>query len=297
MRKHLSLLCILVWGVAAACTSPSPPSPVESALPEVTLQPYASSTPQPPTETPSPLAVTPLPTFTATPFVYTVAKDDTLLGIAARFGVTLDALLTANPGVDPRFLTIGMPLTIPLSSQAPLPSETLLLPLEISTPHCTALPDSSQWCVVQVHNPHPQAVTAVALTWGTTSLGSTLPLDVLPPESTLPAAIVLPAGEAPNKVTLRSALPWNGTAEFLPQVVVESRLRQAVADFLAQGKIPAPASAHTAHFLAIGYTPQGLVTSLQQDTIPVTQGEAAYALALHAQYDVIAKVQVWVYWQ
>ncbi|MGE5602274.1 MAG: LysM peptidoglycan-binding domain-containing protein [Nitrososphaerales archaeon] len=45
--------------------------------------------------------------------VYTVKPDDTLWNIAAKYGLFLNDLLAANPGVDPQRLMAGQTLTIP----------------------------------------------------------------------------------------------------------------------------------------------------------------------------------------
>jgi murein DD-endopeptidase MepM/ murein hydrolase activator NlpD len=44
---------------------------------------------------------------------YTIQAGDTLFGIAYQFGTTVDALLAANPDVNPKFLSIGQALIIP----------------------------------------------------------------------------------------------------------------------------------------------------------------------------------------
>ena len=67
-----------------------------------------------PTPNPTPTA-TPVarPTPTPTPLVYAVQAGDTLSGIAARFGLTVEELVQANRLVDPDSLQIGQQLTIP----------------------------------------------------------------------------------------------------------------------------------------------------------------------------------------
>ena len=50
---------------------------------------------------------TALPLPTVTPIYVEIKDGDTLLGIANRYGITLDALLAANPGLDPQFLWVG----------------------------------------------------------------------------------------------------------------------------------------------------------------------------------------------
>ena len=60
---------------------------------------------------------TPVPAPTGTPSslgqTYTVESGDYPATIAAKFGVTLEALLAANPGIDPTNLQIGQVLVIP----------------------------------------------------------------------------------------------------------------------------------------------------------------------------------------
>lgn len=68
-----------------------------------------------PTATGSPSAsVAPRTPAAPTPLVYTVAEGDTLSGIAARFGLTMEQLVKANPQIkNPDRLGIGDELTIP----------------------------------------------------------------------------------------------------------------------------------------------------------------------------------------
>ena len=44
---------------------------------------------------------------------YTIQSGDTLGKVAAEFGVSLDKLLSANPGVQPRYLKVGQTIVIP----------------------------------------------------------------------------------------------------------------------------------------------------------------------------------------
>jgi len=46
---------------------------------------------------------------------YRIQIGDTFARLAARFGVSIDALLDANPGVDPRRLRVGQEVVIPKS--------------------------------------------------------------------------------------------------------------------------------------------------------------------------------------
>lgn len=44
---------------------------------------------------------------------YTIQSGDTLGKVAAQFGVSLDKLLSANPGVQPRYLKVGQTIIVP----------------------------------------------------------------------------------------------------------------------------------------------------------------------------------------
>lgn len=51
----------------------------------------------------------------------TVRPGDTLFSIARRFGTTVEALLAANPGIDPNNLQIGQVICLPAPAPGPVP--------------------------------------------------------------------------------------------------------------------------------------------------------------------------------
>lgn len=53
---------------------------------------------------------------------YTIRQGDTLYAIARRFGVTVEALTAANPGISPTNLMIGQVICIPTPSPATCPA-------------------------------------------------------------------------------------------------------------------------------------------------------------------------------
>lgn len=82
---------------------------------------------------------TPAPTATATQRVYQVQANDTLIGIANYFGLTLDELLAANPGVQPALLAIGTQLIIPavvVQSVTETAAAPLAYAVTLRTPDC-----------------------------------------------------------------------------------------------------------------------------------------------------------------
>ncbi len=102
----------------SATPSPSPsPSPTRTFTLPPTPTATPTSTPRA-TDTPSPRPK-PSPTFTS----YVVKTGDTLSAIARRFGVTLQAILAANPDItDPRHIRAGQIILIPPPGWSPSPS-------------------------------------------------------------------------------------------------------------------------------------------------------------------------------
>ncbi len=79
----------------------------------------------PPTPTPTPTAtVTPTPTPTPTPVIYVVQPNDTLLNIAAEFGITVEQLAAANGMSTSDFIQVGQELIIPPPEGLPTPTPT-----------------------------------------------------------------------------------------------------------------------------------------------------------------------------
>lgn len=95
-----------------------------------------------PTDTPAPsvapsasLAPTPVPQ--ATPFVYTVKENDTLVRIAARYKTTVSDILAANPQIkDQNKLAIGDQITIPTPASSTVVGAT-------TVPDVTTVPAAS----------------------------------------------------------------------------------------------------------------------------------------------------------
>jgi hypothetical protein len=82
----------------------------------------ASPTPTATAEVSAAPSVAPTPAPSPTPFTYKVKTGDTLSGIAAKYKVSVDDILAANPDLkDPNRLDVGQVLVIPLPASSVIP--------------------------------------------------------------------------------------------------------------------------------------------------------------------------------
>ncbi len=159
-------LILLMWFcmLSAACQGMQS---LETATPTLTLRPFLRSTATPTVATRAASLPTAPPLGpTATPWVHIIQSGDTMLGIAARYGVDYEDLLIANPGIDPRLLSIGTEILIPGSGGEPitalLPTPTPL-PLNLTDVRCYRTPSESMWCLTEVRNSSSGAVEGVSV--------------------------------------------------------------------------------------------------------------------------------------
>lgn len=104
------LVSLLLAGMIIACLNTTDDEDLEI-KPTFILTPYATITPTP---TATPL-VPPTPTPSPTPEtdIYVVVPGDTLSGIAARYGVSTQSLMSLN-GLSPSdILSVGQELRVP----------------------------------------------------------------------------------------------------------------------------------------------------------------------------------------
>ncbi len=187
-------------GSATACSAAN--SAGETAEP-IPLLPYSTLTPTvfQPTAT-GELQPTLAPLPSPTPLLYTVVANDTLIGIAVKFNVTLEALLTANPGVDPRFLSVGKVLFIPIGEAqiaSAIPSPTPVS-LEGPDPVCYLTSSGGTWCFWLVTNTHAQALENLSAQINLYSQNGELlasqtaltPLNLIPAGSQAPLSAYFP---------------------------------------------------------------------------------------------------------
>jgi hypothetical protein len=122
-------------------------------------------------------------------------------GIAEKFGVKLDDLLAANPEVSANAMSVGTTLRIPSDPANPSgePSPTPA-PFPIEQIACYPTTDGGMWCFMLAHNDFPDfmenvsaQVSLVDVNGGVLeSQTALLPLNILPPNTSLPLAVFFP---------------------------------------------------------------------------------------------------------
>jgi LysM repeat protein len=162
---HLSkplLALILVWlavfglGCGQIVTRPTPVASLPALPPP---PPTATTTPRP-TSTPAPYTPEPTatPTLTPTPIIHTIARGETLIAIAGRYGVSLADIQELNGIADPRRLQVGQQLFIPapaahaLAAATPTVASTPM-PVELSAIHFGNSGTGGLWALGEVANP------------------------------------------------------------------------------------------------------------------------------------------------
>lgn len=118
------LLLLLLGGCGQVITKPTATVVIPTATPTPT-QERLTPTPIP---TATPVAATPEPTSTPTPeptpIIHTLQSGDTLIGLARKYGVTVQAIQEANGITDPRGLLVGQQIIIPTDPEARLGAGT-----------------------------------------------------------------------------------------------------------------------------------------------------------------------------
>jgi LysM repeat protein len=293
-----SILALLAVGCSASVTAQTP-------IATETLRPYraptASATATTLSETAT-LATTPRPT--ATPFTHTVQKDETLLEIAARYGISLEMLLAANPGINPRLLSIGQQLTIPGPEGGQLIPElptTTPIPVQLSEARCFVTLTRGLTCLAAVSNPGDEAVEGVVVrftidTTETKQVSSAqvyTPLNLLRPGETLPvsASFSMPSGEDYTvSAMLLGAIPAANPDERYAEVTLTEGARASMAGGTAwnmsgsvQVSTPSGGSFPRLVVLAVGYDADGAIVGFAEAEIGEgagSDGQYAYELSL-----------------
>lgn len=253
------------------------------------VQPAATTSP------PQPVLATPTPTAspTAAPVVHVIQAGDTLGGIAAAYGVSVQALQEANGIENPLLLQIGQELVIPLGQETGAPEPGMILPTP--TPLIFGIrgvsfyetPVGSLWCLGEVVNTTLYTLTNVVVhvtlydPSGTPVIegDATAATDILPPAERAPFGILFiapPDNFASHQVAvLRGEFVAEFTAGYVPLTVEEGQGAPIGPQFQVVGTLHNgdPTRAVTdVLVVATTYDGEGRVTGFRQQQIDVGEG-------------------------
>ncbi len=257
-------------------------SKVEPSLSPLPLDPYLTLTPSPTAARAEGLVEsfeTPLPT--ATPFTYVVKAGDTMSEIAEQFGVSLEALMAANPQVSPGAMSVGQRLLIPSDPANPT-GESTPTPVPFAVPQIECYPtaDGGIWCFALARNDTADAlenITAQVMLVGVggetlASRVAILPLNLLPPGGEMPMAVYFPEAisdaRAQARILTAISVPMADT-RYLPAllqntlVIVDGSGRTA----RVSGQVILPTvspAAKTVWVLAVVYDEAGRVSGVRR---------------------------------
>ncbi|NOH14342.1 MAG: LysM peptidoglycan-binding domain-containing protein [Chloroflexi bacterium] len=274
-----------LFGLLAGCAEGFEAGGTATPVPTVTLQRFPTSTlrePQAPGEQPELEATTP-PLPTPTPIFYTVVENDTMLGIADRYNLALDELLSANPDVDPRAMSVGTELFIPVGdvveSPAALPTPTAA-PALLAEPDCYATIDGGLWCFALAENAGAGALenlSAILYLYDEDGsllqdYGASAPLNLLAPGQRMPLAVFIdapPEGWAISQAQLVTALGVASEGRYL-----ETQLQEVMVEISGDGLSAAvqgevrladrEATANVVWVLAVAYDAEGKIVGLRR---------------------------------
>lgn len=235
--------CWILGLVLTACAQAGTPTPSAT----VTLIPWAAAgTPAVSPLPPATPVIIASPTPSATPVVHVVTAGETLISVAIDYGLSLDALLAANPGVVPEAMSVGTVLIIPLEAGAAPPAaagQPTPLPVDFALAVCYDTAGGGRYCLVEARNPGQtalEAVTARVVLAGADGLPvaealAEPALRAIPPGAAVPLVAYFPAapaGVAAVGVTAALALPLAEAATRYPALevtVAQADLTQTLA--------------------------------------------------------------------
>lgn len=173
----------------------------------------------------------------------------------------MDDLQAANPEVSPNAMSIGQVLNIPSSPENPSGEPTPTpAPFTIQQIECYPTADEGMWCFVVAHNDFPdlmENVSAQVTLVGAqdtvlVSQSALLPLNILPPNTSLPLTVFfppdVPSGAKPQVQVLTAIRLLPGDERYLP-ATINNTLVQVNADGRSarvNGQVLLPADAKPA---------------------------------------------------
>lgn len=246
------------------------------------LTPYLTATRSTLQSTPVSLVAAETPLPTSTPFTYSVKAGDTISSIALQFGVSIDELIAVNPEISPRAMSIGTVLKIPSNPDNPSGESTPTpAPLTVEQIECYPTANQGMWCFVLVHNDHADFMENVSAQVTLVdsdevfiaSQAAFLPLNILPPNTSLPLTVYFPPNvpldAQPQVQILTAILLQPNDPRYLP-ATVNNTLVQINADghfasITGEVRLPAESNAATQTWVAaVAYDESGRVVGIKR---------------------------------
>jgi LysM repeat protein len=295
----MALLCTKRWiglGIAAlvlaGCGTTQPQQTITPAFENYQLTPYNTPTS---TFTPGPQepgTATPFPTPSPTPRRHTIQTGETLLEIAAQYGLSLEELLLANPEINPSLLQVGKDIVIPGHSPDPPNREVIeAASLTIIVQPCFSTGEGGTWCFALVKNEQGSSVESVSLSMSlldqngseVSSQVTAAPLNLLRPGEIMPVGTYF-SPPLPDTfhlgVEVASALPYEGTQDrYIPLTSVDFQEtlaeggRQAVINGTVS--LQNPERVGQLSILAAGYTADGSLAAMRVWRSDFPQGSSS----------------------
>jgi LysM repeat protein len=243
MRCAICLSSFFILVISACSAQATPSAPLADDLIPFATSTRSSQLSSPLGTLPSPDGLVPLttPLPSPTPFTYQVKSGDTMSHIAEKFVVKLDDLLAANPDVSSNAMSVGTTLKIP-SDPANLGGEPTPTPAPFTVQQIECYPtaDSGMWCFVLAHNDFPDFMENVSAQVSLidasgevlASQTALLPLNILPPNTSLPLDVYFPnvPADAKPQVQILTAIKLLPNDERYLPAVVNNTLVQVDAD-------------------------------------------------------------------
>lgn len=205
-----------------------------------------------------------------------------MLGVALRYGISLEDLLAANPEVDPRFLSVDAVLIIPQQQESPEEIPTPTPPaVELAGPVCYQTLEANAWCFLLVDNDQSYALENISAWIGIyTPEGDIVagkvaitPLNWLPAGRAMPIVVSFPSPLPPDLTVTSerfSALIMSGESDRYLDAQVEVDKIEVSADGLLasiRGNLGLPDESPAAQLLwllGVAYDSQGNVIGVRR---------------------------------
>jgi LysM repeat protein len=269
----------------------------EVVTPQPTVDTAPAGTP-PPAPTPTlrltatapltPPAPTGTPTLAPTPIVHVVQEGETLLSIAFDYGVSLQALQTANGIENPQFLQVGQRLTIPTGDEETGTTPGLLLPTPTPLPFGVRgvafyeTPVGSLWCLGEIVNTTESTLTNVqvrvmlfdAAGERLTEADAFAAVDIIPPGERSPFGILFttppPGWTSPQVAIVRGEAAGALADSYVPIAVTEAEGQPSGSQLRMRGVVQNSSAEQTAGSVSVivtTYDVEGLVTGFRQGAV------------------------------